>query len=572
MINMSSFKAYGKVDEAQQSKLEARQKTRKRVTIISISSIILVCVIVAAVLGTSHRSSENSQSGGHSQSLTTSIKAICDITLYPNTCYTSLAPLNNSTQIQPEGIFNLATQVALNELDKAAQYFLEHNVLNGSTDNMTVAALENCHQVLSLALDHLNMTLSSSSLSLLEAADDFKTWLSSAGTYQETCKEGFENASATLKSSIDDWLQKSTELTSNSLAIISWIANVEGSLKLRRLMSFQGHYEDPDWLNPKDRKLLQSPDLRKQANIIVALDGSGKYKNISAALNAVPNKSSNRFVIYVKKGIYYENVQVNKNKWNIVMVGDGMNDSVVSGSLNFVDGTPTFSTATFAVFGKGFIAIDMGFQNTAGAIKHQAVALLSDSDQSIFYRSFVDAFQDTLYAQTNRQFYRECNITGTVDFIFGNSAVVFQDCNILPRVPLLGQQITITAQGKIDPNQNTGISIQNCTIFPFGNLSSVQTYLGRPWKNYSTTVYIGNSMGSFIDSNGWLPWVGTSAPDTIFYSEFQNYGPGSSTKDRVQWKGVKNITSHQASKFTVKSFIKGDKWIPAAGVPYKSSL
>ncbi|GMY35169.1 probable pectinesterase/pectinesterase inhibitor 46 [Fagus crenata] len=517
---MSSFRAYGKVDEAQQSKLEA----------------------LAAVLGTSHRSSENSQSGGHSQSLTTSIKAICDITLYPNTCYTSLAPLNNSTQIQPEGIFNLATQVALNELN---------------TDNMTVA-VENCHQVLSLALDHLNMTLSSSSLSLLEAADDFKTWLSSAGTYQETCKEGFENASATLKSSIDDWLQKSTELTSNSLAIISWIANVEGSLKLRRLMSFQGHYEDPDWLNPKDRKLLQSPDLRKQANIIVALDGSGKYKNISAALNAVPNKSSNRFVIYVKKGIYYENVQVNKNKWNIVMVGDGMNDSVVS--------------ATFAVFGKGFIAIDMGFQNTAGAIKHQAVALLSDSDQSIYYRCFVDAFQDTLYAHTNRQFYRECNITGTVDFIFGNSAVVFQDCNILPRVPLLGQQITITAQGKIDPNQNTGISIQNCTIFPFGNLSSVQTYLGRPWKNYSTTVYIGNSMGSFIDSNGWLPWVGTSAPDTIFYSEFQNYGPGSSTKDRVQWKGVKNITSHQASKFTVKSFIKGDKWIPAAGVPYKSSL
>lgn len=573
MINMTSFKAYGKIDEAEQLKLEARQKTRKRVIIISISSIILVCVIVGAVLGTSHNSRENSQSGGTSQSSAASIKAVCDLTLYPNTCYSSLSPLNNSSHIQPEDIFKLATQVAMNELSKVAQYFSDHNAFNGSADNTTVTASENCVQLLSLALDHLNMVLSSGSLTLLEAADDLKTWLSSAGTYQDTCKDGFETASATVKTSITNWLQNSTELTSNCLAIISWISNVESSLKLRRLMSFTGHYEDPEWLNPKDRKLLQSWDVKKQANIIVAQDGSGEYTNISAALTAVPDKSINRFVIYVKKGSYYENVKVNKNKWNIVMVGDGMNDTVVYGSLNNIDGTPTFSTATFAVTGKGFIAIDMGFRNIAGAIKHQAVALLSDSDHSIFYRCFIDAFQDSLYAHTNRQFYSECNITGTVDFIFGNSAVVFQNCNILPKEPLLGQQNTITAQGKFDPNQNTGISIQNCTIFPYGYANlSCQTYLGRPWKNYSTTVYIGNSLGSLIDSSGWLPWVGTSAPDTIFYSEFQNYGPGSSTKDRVQWKGVKNMTSHQVSKFTVSSFIKGDKWIPAAGVPYKSGL
>nr|GMD94833.1 probable pectinesterase/pectinesterase inhibitor 46 [Ipomoea batatas] len=73
-------------------------------------------------------------------------------------------------------------------------------------------------------------------------------------------------------------------------------------------------------------------------------------------------------------------------------------------------------------------------------------------------------------------------------------------------------------------------------------------------------------MGSLVDPRGWLPWVGDSAPDTIFYGEFQNFGPGAVTGGRVKWKGLKvNITSQIASRFSVKQFIQGDKWIPATG-------
>ncbi|KAJ6989112.1 hypothetical protein NC653_021864 [Populus alba x Populus x berolinensis] len=308
----------------------------------------------------------------------------------------------------------------------------------------------------------------------------------------------------------------------------------------------------PRWLHPEARKLLQSSDLKK-ADAIVAQDGSGKYKRITDALKDVPGKSKKRYVIYVKKGIYFENVRIEKNQWNVMMIGDGMNATIVSASLNVVDGTPTFSTATFAVFGKGFIARDMGFRNTAGAIKHQAVALICS----------MDAFQDTLYTHANRQFYRQCNIYGTVDFIFGNSAVVIQNSNIRPRKPMEGQQNTITAQGRIDPNQNTGISIQK---------SSVKTYLGRPWKNYSTTVFMRSMMGSLIDPAGWLPWIGDTAPPTIFYAEFENFGPGASTKNRVKWKGLKTITNKLASKFTVKAFIQGEEWLKGTGISYKPGL
>lgn len=225
-----------------------------------------------------------------------------------------------------------------------------------------------------------------------------------------------------------------------------------------------------------------------------------------------------------------------------------------------------------AVFGKGFIGRDMGFRNTAGPRKHQAVALMASADLVVFYRCQIDAFQDSLYAHSHRQFYRECDIYGTVDFIFGNSAVVLQNCNIRPRVPVAGQKNTITAQGKIDPNQNTGITIQNCTIWPFGDLSKVSTYLGRPWKNYSTTVYLNCYMESFIHPNGWLPWVGDSAPPTIFYSEFQNLGPGSTTKDRVKWKGLRSITAKEANRFTVQSLLQGTRWISDAAIPHKPGL
>ncbi|KAL0359014.1 UNVERIFIED_CONTAM: putative pectinesterase/pectinesterase inhibitor 46 [Sesamum angustifolium] len=541
---MATMNPYGKLDEAEQERLVARRRTRRRITIIGISSIILVAVIVGAVVGASQTKADKSRADDQSPSST--IKAICSSTLYPDSCYNSLAPIVKSGSVKPQDLYKLSVQVAMDELSKASKNFDGIKKLN-ITDQRTLAAIESCQELLSLALDHLNSSLSVEDVKFLEVFDDLRTWLSSAGTYQQTCIDELEYASTGLSTFINENFKNSTEYTSNSLAIVTTFEesiSSLGAIGRRRLMSD-----------------------------VVAKDGSGKYKTIGAALKDVPDKSEKRFVIYVKKGIYVENVMIDKSKWNVMMVGDGKNATIISGSLNVVDGTPTFQSATFAVFGQGFIARDIGFRNTAGPAKHQAVALLSTADLSVFYRCTMDAFQDTLYTHSNRQFYRECDIYGTVDFIFGNSAVVIQNSNILPKLPLLGQQNTITAQGKFDPNQNTGISIQNCTIWAAANLAGVSTFLGRPWKNYSTTVYIHNMMGSLIDPKGWLPWIGTSAPKTIFYAEFQNLGPGAVTKNRVNWSGLKlNISSAQAKKFTVGPFIKGDKWIPATGVTYKSGL
>ncbi|KAG9142243.1 hypothetical protein Leryth_007675 [Lithospermum erythrorhizon] len=563
---------YGKMSEAEQERFIARRKARKRIAIIVISSIVLAAVVVAAVVGVS--SQEKGDKSGGKDSISSALKAVCNATLYPESCYSSMSPLVNSNNVSPADFPKLAVQVAVNELSRASVKFFQHDAVKNAKDNMTKLALESCQELLSLAIDHLNESLAVTDKSILDAFDDLGTWLSSAGTYQETCidalLENNNGTSSPLSLIASDILRLPSEYTSNSLAIISSIQSSVGAIGQRRLLMD----ETPAWLSFNERKLLQTPTSNIKFDAIVAKDGSGKYQTIRDALKDVPEKSDKRYIIYVKKGVYHENhVTVEKGHWNVMMVGDGMNSTIVTGSLNFIDGTPTFQTATFAVKGKGFIARDMEFVNSAGPLKHQAVALMSTADLSVFYRCKMDAFQDTLYPHSNRQFYRECTILGTVDFIFGNSAVILQNCNILPRKPNHGQQTTITAQGKIDPNQNTGIVIHNCIIKQYDDLTGVNNYLGRPWKNYSTTVFMKNNMGGFIHPNGWLPWVGNDAPPTIFYAEFQNYGPGAITTNRVKWRGLRlNLNANQVSRFTVKPFISGHKWLQRAGVRYNPNL
>lgn len=191
---------------------------------------------------------------------------------------------------------------------------------------------------------------------------------------------------------------------------------------------------------------------------------------------------------------------------------------------------------------------------------------------SIFYRCSFQGYQDTLYAHSLRQFYRECDIYGTIDFILGNAAVVLQNCNIYPRLPLPGQFNPITAQGRTDPNQNTGISLHNCTIKPAEdlapNVGAVKTYLGRPWKEYSRTVVMQSFLDSVIDPAGWSIWSGDFALSTLNYAEYDNRGPGADTSNRVTWPGYHVINATDAANFTVDNFLQGNSWLPQTGVPY----
>ncbi|KAJ6718918.1 PECTINESTERASE INHIBITOR 5-RELATED [Salix purpurea] len=500
----------------------------------------------------------------------------CDRTPFPEACNYFID--TNISKIPP--LFALRDQSLLITMNKAIEaHQLVSSMDLSSFNHQAKLAWDDCLRLYEDAVDHVNRSMSSIN------PVDSQTWLSAAIASQRACENGFIDFHiVSYLESFPKMLRNLTKLLSNTLslnmAIISSppiLSDTKQDGGRRRLLVDHGF---PSWVPDSDRKLLQSNGrAAPKADIVVAQDGSGDYKTISEAVAASVQlrKGTERFVIYVKKGLYKENVEIKKSMKNLMFVGDGIDATVITSSKNTQDGTTTFRSATVGASGKGFIAKDMTFENTAGPQKHQAVALRSGSDFSVFYRCSFKGYQDTLYVHSQRQFYRDCDIYGTVDFIFGDAAVVLQNCNIYVRRPMSKQKNTVTAQGRTDPNENTGIVIHNSRVMAASDLRPVQgsfkSYLGRPWKKYSRTVLLKSNLDGLIDPAGWLPWKGEFALSTLYYGEYMSTGSGASTKGRVKWPGYHTITSpKEAGKFTVENFLAGNSWISAAGVPFDSGL
>ncbi|CBI36882.3 unnamed protein product, partial [Vitis vinifera] len=475
--------------------------------------------------------------------------SICQSTPDPSSCK-GLVQSNKSANVYDYGRSSLKKSIATSRkfLSLVDKYLSARSNLSAAA----VRALQDCRFLGGLNLDYL---LSSSQvadanskiLSVLEA-DDVQTLLSALLTNQQTCLDGLQE-------------------TSSSWSVKNGVSTPLQNRKLYESLS--------------NRKLLDTGNDQVSISDIVTVnqDGSGNFATINDAIAVAPNNtdgSNGYFVIYIQAGVYEEYVSIAKNKKYLMMIGDGINQTVITGNRSVVDGWTTFNSATFAVVAQGFVAVNITFRNTAGAAKHQAVALRSGADLSTFYLCSFEAYQDTLYTHSLRQFYRECDIYGTVDFIFGNAAVVFQNCNLYPRLPLSGQFNAITAQGRTDPNQNTGTSIHNCVIRAADDLAAsngtTKTYLGRPWKEYSRTVYMQSNMGSLINPSGWSIWSGDFALSTLYYAEYNNTGPGSNTSNRVTWSGYHVIGPSDAANFTVGNFLLGGDWLPQTGVPYTGGL
>ncbi|EXB88454.1 Pectinesterase/pectinesterase inhibitor [Morus notabilis] len=434
------------------------------------------------------------------------------------------------------------------------------------------ATLLDCAELMDISKDRVVDSISTLFLQkqTSHSHEDVHAWLSSVLTNHVTCLDALEDGSY-AKNLMDSHLNELILRARTSLAILVSVfpSNSEAIETLTDDL--------PTWVTAGDRRLLQASVKAIKADIVVAEDGSGKYKTVKEAVAAVPDNSKTRFTIYVKKGTYKENVEIGKKKKNVMLVGDGMDSTIITGSLNVIDGSTTFNSATVAAVGDGFIAQDIWFQNTAGPQKHQAVALRVGADQSVINRCRIDAYQDTLYAHSNRQFYRDSTVTGTVDFIFGNAAVVFQNCKLVARKGMSGQKNMVTAQGRTDPNQNTGTSIQKCEISASSDLepvkASYKSYLGRPWKEYSRTVVMQSTIGDLIDPAGWAEWDKDFALKTLYYGEYANQGPGAGTSKRVNWAGYHVITSpSEAQKFTVAELIQGGYWLKNSGVAYTEGL
>ena len=212
------------------------------------------------------------------------------------------------------------------------------------------------------------------------------------------------------------------------------------------------------------------------------------------------------------------------------------------------------------------------FVNNAGPDDGQAVALRVAGDRIAIYQCSIQGYQDTLLtAYGIHFFFRECEVYGTVDSIFGNSRVVLQNCDMYVRKRTEGTVNMIIAQGR-GQVEDTGIVLHNCSIKADKDLQpypQIKTFLGRPWYSYSQTIVMECFLDKLIDPEGWLPNNDKKSLSTLHHVEYADRGLGANTTGRVKWPGyhiAKN--SEEIKHLIVENFINGTQWPPSVGVPF----
>ncbi|WP_439129985.1 pectate lyase [Polaribacter sp.] len=295
----------------------------------------------------------------------------------------------------------------------------------------------------------------------------------------------------------------------------------------------------PSWRKKHIKKIKPKDSF----NVVVAKDGSGDYYSIQEAINNSKSFPYERITIFIKNGVYKEKVKIHKWNPHISLIGESKEKTIITYNDYFdkinLGRNSTFYTQTLLVEADHTILKNLTIENTAGEVG-QAIALTVNSNQVAVINCKLLGNQDTLYTSGNgKQYYKDCYIEGTTDFIFGNATVFFSNCQIHSKK---GSYITAASTKE---NTAFGYVFKNCNITADENVTKV--YLGRPWRIHAKTVFLHCKLGKHILPEGWHNWSKKEAEKTSFYAEYKNTGKGFTPDKRVEW-------SHQLKPSTAKQY------------------
>jgi polygalacturonase len=307
----------------------------------------------------------------------------------------------------------------------------------------------------------------------------------------------------------------------------------------------------------------------------VAADGTGDYYSIQRALDMAPK--SGGAVLSISPGVYREVITVDKPNITIRSANSDASKTVVVDDRSAGQNGGTLHSATVNVTGDNFFAENITFQNDFNRTHEQtsqgsqALAIFVTGDRAIFHNVHLLGNQDTVYLGSRnctqdsqgctptRQYFSDCYVEGNVDFIFGDSKAVFENCEI-HSTPHNGGYLT--AQSKHYPDQDSGFVIDHSKLTADPGVVG-NVFLGRPWRPYATVIYMHTWMGDKIDPAGWREWHPgeTHSLDTVYYAEFDSSGPGANHDQRDPHTHF--LTPDEAKKYEPSVFLRGsDNWDP----------
>ena len=295
-------------------------------------------------------------------------------------------------------------------------------------------------------------------------------------------------------------------------------------------------------------------------DIVVDQTGHGDYMTVQEAIDAVPNYSHEKVTtIHINAGTYKEAIDIPHTKFRMKITGDGADKTILTYD-NYAEKiwpgndfkVGTSGSASIYIHSSYVTFEDITFENTAGEGKEigQAVAVFTDGDFLFFRRCRFIGNQDTLYTYgrfgkdggIKRNYFLDCYIEGTTDFIFGPSIAYFENCHIHSK-----KNSYVTAASTLQ-GQKYGYVFKNCKLTADPGID--KCYLGRPWGAYAKTVFIGCELGPHIVADGWHDWEKEGKPNTkknSYYAEYQNAGPGA-RGPRVKW--AHTLSAKQAAEYT----------------------
>jgi pectinesterase len=299
-----------------------------------------------------------------------------------------------------------------------------------------------------------------------------------------------------------------------------------------------------------------NPDQYKY-EYTVAQDGSGDYTTIQEAINVMRVFTLKPITLHIKNGVYKEKIELFENKTDVRFVGESVDKTIITfddysgkGKLN------TFNSYTAKISGNRFVAENITFENSAGRVG-QAVALYVDADEAVFKNCRFLGNQDTMFlgGETSRQYFVNCFIEGTTDFIFGPATAVFQHCEILCK-----SDSYITAPNT-PKGKEFGLVFLDCKVKVSPEVA--KEYLGRPWRTWGKSVFVRCELPQQIAPEGWDNWSNVENEKTAYFAEYQSTGLGSNPNARVKWSH--QLTKAEAEKYTLKNILspgtkKGSEW------------
>ena len=293
---------------------------------------------------------------------------------------------------------------------------------------------------------------------------------------------------------------------------------------------------------------------------VVALDGSGDFTSIQKALDACKIFPDQRITIHVKNGIYNEKVAILSGNTQLSIIGESVDKTIITFGDYFEKinrgRNSTFYTSTLKVDASDFVLENITIENSAGPVG-QALALHVEGDRCVFRNCRFFGNQDTIYAagKFSRQYFYNCYIEGTTDFIFGEATAVFEQCSLHAKV---NSFLTAASTNEGKP---FGFVFLNCKITAASGVDKV--FLGRPWRSFAKVAYLNCEMGSFIIPEGWDNWSKAENEKTTQFAEYKNTGTGANTGKRVDWS-VK-LSPDEALKFNKENIFTPLGWEISTG-------